>query len=223
MTAWTMSTTCCRRRRSRLMAFAPFTRLSRPAAQFAWASVKLLLVCLVFALATGMVARTGIRLTTPAILLMVSGWWLAVDRRYAGGSDQLPCAAPPDRRPRARAAGVTVARHFRRGTHRPRRRRESDPPRVRGLFRVEAPLERRGQRSPQRGRVLAGRAGARVRMGPEPEVARAVDSNHDSAVRNARRGLLLDDPIGRKLRAAPAQPCAGVRNAPRRRASSPIS
>ena len=61
-----------------LMAFAPFTRLSRPAAQFAWASVKLVLVCLVFALATGMVARTGIRLTTPALLLIVSGWWLAV-------------------------------------------------------------------------------------------------------------------------------------------------
>src|SRR4029453_5573344 len=61
-----------------LMAFAPFTRLSRPSAQFAWASVKLVLVCLVFALATGMVARTGIRLTTPALLLIVSGWWLAV-------------------------------------------------------------------------------------------------------------------------------------------------
>ena len=61
-----------------LIAFAPFTWLSRPAAQFAWVAVKLLLVCLVFALAAGMVARTGIRLTTPAILLMVSGWWLAV-------------------------------------------------------------------------------------------------------------------------------------------------
>ncbi len=61
-----------------LMAFAPFTGLSRPAAQFAWASVKLGLVCLVFALAAGMVASTGVRLTTPAILLIVSGWWLAV-------------------------------------------------------------------------------------------------------------------------------------------------
>lgn len=61
-----------------LIALAPFTVLSRPAAQFAWVSVKLLLVCLVFALAVRMVARTGTELTTPAILLIVSGWWLPV-------------------------------------------------------------------------------------------------------------------------------------------------
>lgn len=61
-----------------LMAFAPFTALSRPAAQFAWAGLKLSLVYTVFALATAMVARTGVRLTTPALVLIVSGWWLAV-------------------------------------------------------------------------------------------------------------------------------------------------
>lgn len=61
-----------------LIAFAPLTALSRPAAQFAWVSLKLPLVCLVFALAVGMVAKAGTRLTTPAILLIVTGWWLAV-------------------------------------------------------------------------------------------------------------------------------------------------
>ena len=36
-----------------LLAFAPFTTLSRPAAQFAWVCLKLPLALLVFALAAG--------------------------------------------------------------------------------------------------------------------------------------------------------------------------
>lgn len=61
-----------------LMAFAPFTAVSRPAAQFAWACIKLSLVWIAFVLAARMVARMGVRFTTPAIVLIVSGWWLAV-------------------------------------------------------------------------------------------------------------------------------------------------
>jgi hypothetical protein len=61
-----------------LIVFAPFAALSRPAAEFAWAWVKLPLACLVFALTTRMVEQTGTRLSTSALLLIVSGWWLAV-------------------------------------------------------------------------------------------------------------------------------------------------
>jgi hypothetical protein len=175
-----MSTTCCPTPPISSYGVRPVYGLSRPTAQFAWASVKLLLVCLVFALATGMVARTGVRLTTPAILLMVSGWWLAVVVDVQEGQTNFLALLPLIAGLADRAAGVTAARHPGGRTHRPRRRRESDPAGVRGVFRVEAPLDRRGQRSPRRCRVLAVRAGARVRMGPEPEVARAVGANHDS-------------------------------------------
>jgi hypothetical protein len=61
-----------------LIAFAPFTLLSRPTAQFAWVCIKLSLVFAVFTLTAGMIVRAGVRLTTPALVLIVSGWWLAV-------------------------------------------------------------------------------------------------------------------------------------------------
>ena len=61
-----------------LLALAPFTTLSRPAAQFAWVCVKLPLALLVFALAAGMVSRSGARLTASAMALMVACWWLPV-------------------------------------------------------------------------------------------------------------------------------------------------
>ena len=61
-----------------LLALAPFTTLSRPAAQFAWVCLKLPLALLVFALAAGMVSRSGARLTASAMALMVACWWLPV-------------------------------------------------------------------------------------------------------------------------------------------------
>jgi hypothetical protein len=61
-----------------LLALAPFTRLPRPAAQFAWVCVKLPLAAGVFAFALGTVRRAGVRLTTPALALIVAGWWLPV-------------------------------------------------------------------------------------------------------------------------------------------------
>lgn len=61
-----------------LLALAPFTSLSRPAAQFAWVLVKLPLAGLVFAFALAIVRRSGARLTVPATLLVLAGWWLPV-------------------------------------------------------------------------------------------------------------------------------------------------
>jgi alpha-1,2-mannosyltransferase len=61
-----------------LLALAPFTALSRPAAQFAWVCVKLPLALLVFALAAGIVSRSGARLTASAMALIVACWWLPV-------------------------------------------------------------------------------------------------------------------------------------------------
>jgi alpha-1,2-mannosyltransferase len=61
-----------------LLVLAPFTALSRPAAQFLWVCLKLPLACLVFALSTGIVSRSGGRLTVPATALIVLCWWLPV-------------------------------------------------------------------------------------------------------------------------------------------------
>jgi hypothetical protein len=61
-----------------LIVLAPFTALSRPAAQFLWVCLKLPLALLVFGLAAGIVARTGVRLTPPAMALMLACWWLPV-------------------------------------------------------------------------------------------------------------------------------------------------
>ena len=61
-----------------LIAFAPFARLSRPDAIFAWVLVKLPLAWLVFALLAAIVARTGTRLTHEAIVLVIVAWAFAV-------------------------------------------------------------------------------------------------------------------------------------------------
>ena len=61
-----------------LMVLAPFTALSRPAAQFVWVCVKLPLACLVLVFAVAIVRRTGGRLTPQAMALLVAGWWLPI-------------------------------------------------------------------------------------------------------------------------------------------------
>jgi len=61
-----------------LLALAPFTALSRPAAQFAWVLVKLPLALLVFGVAAAIVSRSGARLTASAMALIVACWWLPV-------------------------------------------------------------------------------------------------------------------------------------------------
>ncbi len=61
-----------------LMVLAPFTALSRPAAQFAWVCLKLPLACLVLMLSAGIVSRSGARLTPSAMALIVACWWLPV-------------------------------------------------------------------------------------------------------------------------------------------------
>jgi len=61
-----------------LLILAPFTWLSRPAAQFAWVCVKLPLAGLVFAFALAIVRRCGAQLTPSARRLVLAGWWLPV-------------------------------------------------------------------------------------------------------------------------------------------------
>jgi hypothetical protein len=61
-----------------LLVLAPFTALSRPAAQFVWVCLKLPLACLVLALSAGIVSRSGGRLTASAMGLIVACWWLPV-------------------------------------------------------------------------------------------------------------------------------------------------
>jgi hypothetical protein len=61
-----------------LLVLAPFTALSRPAAQFVWVCLKLPLAGLVLALSAGIVSRSGGRLTASAMGLIVACWWLPV-------------------------------------------------------------------------------------------------------------------------------------------------
>jgi hypothetical protein len=61
-----------------LLILAPFTSLSRPAAQFAWVCLKLPLAWMVFAFALAIVRRCGVRLTVSATALVLAGWWLPV-------------------------------------------------------------------------------------------------------------------------------------------------
>jgi len=77
-----------------LMIFAPFTAMSRPAAHFAWVLVKLPLVCLIFSLVTRTVEQAGVRLTTPALLLIMSGWWLPAVVDAQEGQTNLLVLAP---------------------------------------------------------------------------------------------------------------------------------
>lgn len=61
-----------------LIVFAPLAALSRPNAQIVWVCTKLAFAYLAFALASGIVARAGVRLTTSATALIIAGWWLPV-------------------------------------------------------------------------------------------------------------------------------------------------
>jgi hypothetical protein len=61
-----------------LLVLAPFTALSRPAAQFVWVCLKLPLALIVFALSARIVSRSGARLTASAMALIVACWWLPV-------------------------------------------------------------------------------------------------------------------------------------------------
>jgi len=61
-----------------LLILAPFTALSRPAAQFAWVCLKLPLAGAVFVLALAIVRRCGVGLTAGATGLVLAGWWLPV-------------------------------------------------------------------------------------------------------------------------------------------------
>jgi alpha-1,2-mannosyltransferase len=61
-----------------LLVLAPFTALSRPAAQFLWVCLKLPLACLVLALSAGIASRSEGRLTASALGLIGLCWWLPV-------------------------------------------------------------------------------------------------------------------------------------------------
>ena len=61
-----------------LFVLSPLTALSRQNAQFVWVCVKLPLACLVLALSTAMVARTGAQLTPSAVALILACWWLPI-------------------------------------------------------------------------------------------------------------------------------------------------
>jgi alpha-1,2-mannosyltransferase len=61
-----------------LLVLAPFTALSRPAAQFLWVCLKLPLACLVLALSAGIASRSAAPLTASALALILLCWWLPV-------------------------------------------------------------------------------------------------------------------------------------------------
>jgi hypothetical protein len=61
-----------------LMVFAPLAALGRPNAALAWVLLKLPVVFAVFALTAAMVRRAGVQWSAEGILLIASGWWLAV-------------------------------------------------------------------------------------------------------------------------------------------------
>ena len=61
-----------------LLVLAPFSKLPRSVAQFVWVCLKLPMACLVFLLATAIVARSGTRLNATALMLIVACWWLPV-------------------------------------------------------------------------------------------------------------------------------------------------
>ena len=77
-----------------LLVLAPFTALSRPAAQFVWVCLKLPLACLVLAMSAGIVSRSGGRLTAPAIGLIVACWWLPVMLDMQEGQTNLLVLLP---------------------------------------------------------------------------------------------------------------------------------
>jgi alpha-1,2-mannosyltransferase len=84
-----------------LLVLAPFTALSRPAAQFVWVCLKLPLAGLVLALSAGIVSRSGGRLTASAMGLIVACWWLPVMLDMQEGQTNLLVLLPL-------AAGLSV-------------------------------------------------------------------------------------------------------------------
>jgi hypothetical protein len=77
-----------------LLVLAPFTALSRPAAQFVWVCLKLPLACSVLALSVGIVSRSGARLTASAMGLIVACWWLPVVLDMQEGQTNLLVLLP---------------------------------------------------------------------------------------------------------------------------------
>jgi alpha-1,2-mannosyltransferase len=77
-----------------LLVLAPFTALSRPAAQFVWVCLKLPLAGLVLWLSVGIVSRSGARLTPSAVGLIVACWWLPVMLDMQEGQTNLLVLLP---------------------------------------------------------------------------------------------------------------------------------
>jgi hypothetical protein len=77
-----------------LLVLAPFTALSRPAAQFVWVCLKLPLAGLVLALSAAIVSRSGARLTPSAMGLIVACWWLPVMLDMQEGQTNLLVLLP---------------------------------------------------------------------------------------------------------------------------------
>ena len=117
-----------------LLILAPFTSLSRPAAQFVWVCMKLPLAATWLALAV--VRRCGVRLTVAATTVL-AGWWLPA--RHAEGATNfvalLPLMAGHTRRTRP------LGRRDRRPARRSGDRRQNDAGDLR--YSVEA-VDRRG-------------------------------------------------------------------------------
>ncbi len=77
-----------------LLVLAPFTALSRPAAQFVWVCLKLPLAGLVLWLSAGIISRSGARLTPSAMGLIVACWWLPVMLDMQEGQTNLLVLLP---------------------------------------------------------------------------------------------------------------------------------
>jgi alpha-1,2-mannosyltransferase len=77
-----------------LLVLAPFTALSRPAAQFVWVCLKFPLAVLVLALSAGIVSRSGARLSPSAMGLIIACWWLPVMLDMQEGQTNLLVLLP---------------------------------------------------------------------------------------------------------------------------------
>ena len=132
-----------------LLILAPFTALSRPAAQFVWVCLKLPLACVVFALALAIVRRCGARLTAVGDGARPRGLVAAGGPGHAGGADELRRAAAADGRLVPRAGRAPLDRCDRGPARRPGDRRQGDAGDLRGVLPVEAAVDGRGvRRSP---------------------------------------------------------------------------
>ncbi|HTV48842.1 MAG TPA: glycosyltransferase family 87 protein [Phycisphaerae bacterium] len=73
-----------------LLVFAPFTFLSSPDAQFAWVCCKFLFCMLIFYCLWLMVRRTGVELSTLAVLLILAAWiWPVLGDMQEGQTNLL--------------------------------------------------------------------------------------------------------------------------------------